>query len=982
MSETKETDNKSATGRRTISLGPKRTVEQGHIRQNFPHGRSKSVLVETKRKRAVPGQSFQEETAPKPIVAAPKPEPRAFQKPAASPAEKKPQKVLRELSRGEQDARTRALIEARKREDGEKREREIEEARLREEEQKREIEDSKRKAADEEAACLAAEQAQKSDAAEEANKAHEAELARAEAPERQTSRAPMPSQLARKVGPDSVRSVIRPLQGDRRPQGIAPRESVAQVASDGQRPSPREAPRDGFRPGAPREGFPRGDGSRQPASRSASAAGVSARTGPTSRPGGFGGAGQRPAPAPVLDISGRPDRMKEGELQVRARGAENEAEDRHAKRGLAGKTAERAAPARKSTAERPGRQRLTLSNALNDEQKERSLAQLKRQRERQKLQALGGLQGERIKIQRQVQLPEAITIQELGNRMAERAVDIIKFLMKQGQMLKINDVIDADTAELVAQEFGHTVKRVSEEDVEEGFIGETDAPDSLRPRAPVVTIMGHVDHGKTSLLDAIRHANVVAGEAGGITQHIGAYQVQTAEGFPITFIDTPGHAAFTAMRARGAKVTDIVVLVVAADDGVMPQTVEAINHAKAAGVPIIVAINKIDKPDADPTRVRTDLLSHDIVVESMGGDTLEIEVSAKQKLGLDKLLAAIHLQAEVLELTANPDRPAEGIVIEAKLERGRGPVGTVLVQRGTLKVGQLIVAGRAWGRVRALIDDNGDNVLAAGPSSPVEVLGFDSAPEAGDQLAVVESEARARELTEYRVRKLRDVRAVGSGTRTLEQMMKQAAKGGKKEFLLIIKGDVQGSIEAINAALDKLGTDEVEARIIHWAVGGITSSDVALAEASGAVVIAFNVRADSQAKSQAERDGVEIRYYNIIYDLVDDVKKAMSGLLAPITREEFLGNAQILEVFNISKVGKVAGCRVTEGKVERGAGVRLIRDNVVIHEGKLSTLKRFKDEVREVPAGQECGMAFENYHDLKQGDVIECFRTHIETRTL
>jgi translation initiation factor IF-2 len=649
---------------------------------------------------------------------------------------------------------------------------------------------------------------------------------------------------------------------------------------------------------------------------------------------------------------------------------------------LPGKTAERAAPAKKSTVERAGRQRLTLANALNEEQKERSLASLKRQRERQKLQALGGAQNERVKIQRQVQLPEAITIQELANRMAERAVDIIKFLMKQGQMMKINDVIDADVAELIAQEFGHTVKRVSEEDIEEGFIGETDAPESLKPRAPVVTIMGHVDHGKTSLLDAIRHANVVAGEAGGITQHIGAYQVHTAEGFPITFIDTPGHAAFTAMRARGAKVTDIVVLVVAADDGVMPQTVEAINHAKAAGVPIIVAINKIDKPDAEPLRVRTDLLSHDIVVESMGGDTLEVEVSAKQGTNLDKLLAAIHLQAEVLELTANPDRPAEGIVIEAKLERGRGPVGTVLIQRGTLKVGQLIVAGRAWGRVRALIDDKGENVITAGPSAPVEVLGFDSAPEAGDQLAVVESEARARELTEYRVRKLRDVRSAGAGSRTLEQMMKQAAKGGKKEFLLIVKGDVQGSIEAINAALEKLGTDEVEARIIHWAVGGITSSDVALAEASGAVIVAFNVRADAQAKGQAERDGIEIRYYNIIYDLVDDVKKAMSGLLAPIKREEFLGNAEILEVFNISKVGKVAGCRVTEGKVERGAGVRLIRDSVVIHEGKLSTLKRFKDEVREVPAGQECGMAFENYQDIKQGDVIECFRTHIETRTL
>ena len=509
--------------------------------------------------------------------------------------------------------------------------------------------------------------------------------------------------------------------------------------------------------------------------------------------------------APALEVT-RPERVREGDVALRARPLDAEEEDRRVKRGgLPGKApGTRAAPVKKTAVDqRLGRQRLTLSNALDEQQRERSLASLKRQRERQKLQALGGARQERVKIQRMVQLPEAITIQELANRMAERAVDIIKFLMKQGQMLKINDVIDADTAELVAAEFGHTVKRVSEEDVEEGFIGEVDADETLKPRAPVVTIMGHVDHGKTSLLDAIRQANVVAGEAGGITQHIGAYQVTTPDGDPVTFIDTPGHAAFTAMRARGAKVTDIVVLVVAADDGVMPQTVEAINHAKAAGVPIIVAINKIDKPDADPLRVRTDLLSHDIVVESMGGDTLEVEVSAKQRLNLDRLLSAIYLQAEVLELTANPDRPAEGIVIEAKLERGRGPVGTVLVQRGTLKVGQLIVAGRAWGRVRALIDDKGENVVTAGPSTPVEVLGLDSAPEAGDQLAVVDNEARARELTEHRVRKLRDVRAVGAGARTLEQMMKQAAKGGKKEFLLIIKGDVQGSVEAINAALEK-----------------------------------------------------------------------------------------------------------------------------------------------------------------------------------
>jgi translation initiation factor IF-2 len=497
----------------------------------------------------------------------------------------------------------------------------------------------------------------------------------------------------------------------------------------------------------------------------------------------------------------------------------------------------------------------------------------------------------------------------------------------------------------------------------------------------VVTIMGHVDHGKTSLLDAIRATNVVSQEAGGITQHIGAYQVETPAG-AITFIDTPGHEAFTAMRARGAKVTDIVILVVAADDGVKPQTVEAINHAKAARVPLIVAINKIDKPGADPKRVRTDLLSHEIVVESLGGDTLEIEVSALKKTGLDKLLEAILLQAEVLELTANPDRPAEGVIVEAKLERGRGPVGTALIQRGTLKLGDLIVAGQAWGRVRALLNDVGENVKEAGPSVPVEVLGFDSAPEAGDQFAVVENEARAREITDYRMRERRKRLAATGARGSLEQMMNQLKEAGIKEFPIVVKGDVQGSVEAITTALNKVGSDEVRARIIHAGVGGITESDVSLAATSGAVVLGFNVRANAQAREVAEREGVEIRYYAVIYDLVDEMKQAMSGLLAPTLRETFLGNAEILEVFTISKVGKVAGCRVTEGKVERGAQVRLIRDNVVVHQGKLSTLKRFKDEVREVVAGQECGMAFEGYQDMRQGDVIECFQVEQVKRTL
>ena len=615
------------------------------------------------------------------------------------------------------------------------------------------------------------------------------------------------------------------------------------------------------------------------------------------------------------------------------------------------------------------------------EVRERSVASFRR-----RVQRLKGMANNEAKekLVREVTIPEAITIQELANRMAERAVDVIRLLMKQGQMVKITDVVDADTAQLVAEELGHTVKRVAAADVEEGLFDKTDDPADLQPRPPVVTIMGHVDHGKTSLLDAIRATNVVGGEAGGITQHIGAYQVTAPSGSKITFIDTPGHAAFTAMRARGAKVTDIVVLVVAADDGVMPQTVEAIQHAKAAKVPMIVAINKIDKPDAKPERVRTELLQHEVQVESLGGDVLDVEVSATKKINLDKLLETIGLQSEILDLKANPYRPAEGTVIEAKLDRGRGPVATVLIQRGTLHVGDIVVAGAEWGRVRALVSDTGELIDLAGPSMPVEVLGFNGTPEAGDRLAVVESEARAREVTDYRARQKREKQAARATHMrgSLEQMMSQLKTAGRKEFPLVIKGDVQGSVEAIVGALDKLGTPEVGARILLAGVGGITESDVTLAEASGAAIIGFNVRAHKEAREAAERTGIEIRYYNIIYNLVDDVKKAMSGLLAPTLRETMLGNAMVLEVFNVSKVGKVAGCRVTDGIVERGANVRLIRDNVVIHEGKLSQLKRFKDDVREVTAGQECGMAFESYQDMRAGDVIECYRVEQIQRSL
>jgi translation initiation factor IF-2 len=587
------------------------------------------------------------------------------------------------------------------------------------------------------------------------------------------------------------------------------------------------------------------------------------------------------------------------------------------------------------------RGRLTLVTALNaDDVRERSIASFRRRTQRLK----GHASNEpKEKLIREVIIPEVINIQELANRMSERAVDVIRLLMKQGAMHKITDVIDADTAQLIAEEMGHTVKRVAAADVEEGLFDIVDDSTDTEPRSPVVTVMGHVDHGKTSLLDALRHANVVSGEAGGITQHIGAYQVTSPEsGKKITFIDTPGHAAFTAMRARGAKVTDIVVLVVAADDGVMPQTVEAINHAKAAKVPMIVAINKIDKPDARPERVRTELLQHEVQVESLGGDVVDVEVSAKNKTNLDKLLEMIALQAELLDLKTNAERPAEGTVIEAKLDRGRGPVATVLVQRGTLRVGDIVVAGAEMGRVRALINDQGETIEEAGPSVPVEVLGFNGPPEAGDRLAVVENEARARQVTSYRAHQKRENAAASiSGMRgSLEQMMSQLKTSGRKDFPLIIKADVQGSLEAILGSLEKLGTDEVAARILHAGVGGISESDVTLAEGFNAAIIGFNVRAHKEAAAAAKRNGIEIRYYNIIYDLVDDVKKAMSGLLAPTLRETMLGNALILEVFNISKVGKVAGCRVTDGTVERGANVRLIRDNVVVHEGKLSTLKR------------------------------------------
>lgn len=635
------------------------------------------------------------------------------------------------------------------------------------------------------------------------------------------------------------------------------------------------------------------------------------------------------------------------------------------------------------------RGKLTVTQVLNEDyEKERgpSLAAQRRAREKARMAAMN--QGDSQKITREVVLPETITVQELANRMAERGADVIKQLMKLGVMATINETIDADTAELLIHEFGHKVKRVTDADIEVGLEGEEDKPEDMQSRPPVVTIMGHVDHGKTSLLDALRQTDVVAGEAGGITQHIGAYQITSPSGAKITFLDTPGHAAFTEMRSRGANVTDIVVLVVAANDSIMPQTIEAINHAKAAEVPIIVAINKVDLPDANPQKVKQDLLQHEVVLEDFGGETPAVEVSAKQKTNLEGLEEIILLQSEMLELKANPNRHAIGAVVEAKLEQGRGHVATVLIQKGTLRVGDIFVVGSEWGRVRALIDDRGQSIEQAIPGQPVEVLGLNGPAEAGDIFTVTTEESKARNISEYRQRKKREAlhvkSASGSSMDAFEQMLAASRRGDKQTLGIVIKGDVHGSVEALAGSLAKIEeeNEDVQIKIVHSGTGGITESDVSLADASGCMIIGFNVRANTQARALAERDGIEIRYYNVIYNVIDDVKAVLSGMLAPIQREEYLGQALIKQVFRITKVGNVAGCEVTVGNVKRGAKVRLLRDDVVIHEGTLKTLKRHQDEVKEVKEGMECGMAFENYEDIKEGDIIECYDVVEETRTV
>ena len=658
--------------------------------------------------------------------------------------------------------------------------------------------------------------------------------------------------------------------------------------------------------------------------------------------------------------------------------------------GTSKRVEEERRPSSKSRRNEPHRRegKLTLQQALitsetgeDQAQRTRSEAALRRAREKQKQQQDAQAQPAK-KLVRDIIIPETITVQELSNRMAVRAVDVIKVLMKMDMMVTINQIIDADTAEIVVSEFGHSSKRVAESDVESALQDIEDTPESLQPRAPVVTVMGHVDHGKTSLLDALRATDIVAKEAGGITQHIGAYQIKMPAGQDVTFIDTPGHAAFTAMRARGAQVTDIVILVVAADDGIKEQTVEAINHIKAAKVPMIIAINKIDKPEADADRVRQELLVHEIVVESLGGDVLDVEVSAKQKKNLDKLEEAILLQSEILELKANPDRPAQGIVIEARMDQGRGSVATVLIQRGTIKIGEIFISGSEWGRVRALVDDRGKNIKFAGPSVPIEVLGLSGVPEAGDDFVVVSDEAQARDISEYRHRQSKAKQLAIKKPSSLEDIFAATAAQEIKKITVVIKGDVQGSVEAIVASLVKLGNEEVAVKILHSGVGAITESDITLAHASGGVVIGFNVRANPQARELATRDHVLIQYYSVIYNVIDDIKASLSGLLSPKIKEHFLGRATIRQVFSVSKVGKIAGCIVSEGTVKRGAKVRLLRDDIVIHEGTLKTLKRFKDEVKEVREGSECGMAFTNYQDLRENDVIECFETEEIARTI
>jgi translation initiation factor IF-2 len=918
------------------------------VRQKFSHGRTRAVTVEVKKPVKRPGgppapsappaaaAPTPTESAPAPApagrtlklggAAAPAPTTARTAAPSAPPSgggggrsTLAPRSggqsgrggiVLRTLTEEEKEARARALVDA-------NRDAEVARQRAAEEAKRREAEEKARQAAEEEhRRRLAEEEARKKAEDEMKRKADALVQKRMD----QADAAPQ-TPMARQVEEIGARPPAAPS---------APPVARAPSAPPSPRPSGQMPPRPSGqmppRPSGPMPGrpviVPRPPGSPPPSGGPGGIRRPPLRPGPAAPP-------KRPGPAPG---------------------------------------ARREAPKRRSDKIDVGR-----AVAGENDFRSRSVAQQRRRLDRERRREYDAEPQQ--KVYREVTIPETITVQELAQRMSERGADVIKTLMGMGVMATINQTIDPDTAELVVTEMGHRPKRVTEGDVETGLTDAVDPEGSLVPRPPVVTIMGHVDHGKTSLLDALRATDVAAHEAGGITQHIGAYQVTLPSQQKITFLDTPGHEAFTAMRARGAKVTDIVVLVVAGDDGVMPQTKEAIAHAKSAGVPIIVAINKMDKPGADASRVQNELLRDEIQVEALGGDVQSIEVSATKRMNLDKLEEAILLQAEVLELRANPNRAADGVVVEAKLDPGRGSVATVLVQKGTLKVGDVLVAGAVWGRVRRLVDDRGQAVEQAGPAFPVEILGLDGTPQAGDEFHVVESEARAREIADFRARRDRQLqlaRAAG-GRGTLEEMIKGIREGTAKELPVLIKADVQGSAEALAGALSRLGNDKVVTRVVYSGVGGISEADMTLAKASGALIIGFNVRANPQAREIAKRDKIDIRYYSIIYKVTEDIEQLMVGLLDPTYKETFLGNAQIREVFRITKVGNVAGCMVTEGMVKRGAKVRLLRDNVVIHEGTLKTLRRFKDEVREVQHGFECGMAFENYDDIKVGDVIECF---------
>ncbi len=929
-------DNDSKRPSKTLSV--RRGVsETGRVKQSFSHGRTKQVVVEKRRGKKL-STVRDDAGAEAPSAAAPKPRPeRAPARSGAAPKGRAANKGG--LSDEEHSRRVKALEAAKKAAATAKAAKEAAE---------------RKKAEEAEAAARAAEEAA---AAEQAAAAKAAEDAAARAAEEEAAAAAKAAEQAAAPAEESSVSAEEAA-----PEPVAAKAAPAEVEEPAAKEPPRRQRQD--------DGVKTGD-----------AVDISALTTALPGPKIISRAPPKPkeppAPDPAAPMPGDPSaprsRPRPGAdtpSNLRPGGANTPRKSDREERG-------------KKQADNKRRSgKLTIQQATGDQSggRRHSVASMRRRQERERRKQQSS--GPAAKVYRDVKIPDTITVQELANRMTERAGEVVKALMKMDMMVTINQPIDADTAQLVVEEFGHTPVRVSEADVEAGLEIEIEDEGKKEPRAPVVTIMGHVDHGKTSLLDKLRDANVVSGEAGGITQHIGAYQVKTENGV-VTFLDTPGHAAFTSMRARGAQVTDIVILVVAADDSVMPQTIEAIAHAKAAEVPMIVAINKMDRPAADAQRVRTELLQHDVQVEGMGGEVLDVEVSAMTGAGLDKLLEAILLQAELLDLKAVEERNADGVVVEAQLDVGRGPVATVLVQGGTLGVGDIFVVGEQWGKVRALVDDHGKRTKKAGPSVPVEVLGLNGTPEAGDQLVVVESEKRAEEITEYRQRVAKEKKAAQGAGRTLDQMLAQAkADESTAELPIVIKADVQGSAEAIIQAVEKIGNDEVKIRVLHSGVGAVTESDVTLADASGASIIGFNVRANAAARTAANQKGAEIRYYSIIYNLLDDLRDAATGLLSPEIRETFIGYAKILQVFRISGTGNVAGCQVTEGVARREAGVRLLRDDVVIHEGKLKTLKRFKDEVKEVQVGQECGMAFERYEDMREGDVIEIFETQEVERTL